>query len=292
MPRPSPQTDRVVAVIELLSSTEHGATMTEIATALAVNQASCVHMLAALTAAGFLLREPDRRYHLGPALARPGQLAAERYPVLAVAREEMAALSSRFDLACFAFEADDEHARLVHYTWPAIQSPPAVRLGETVPLTPPLGMVFVAWADEARFADWLTLATNTDAEIAAHYRAQRRAIGQLGFVVETAPPETRQAALAKVMVDRASPRRDGELHRLLAGAGDPDFVVTDLDDVRPLAVTGIAAPVFDADGRVVLSLNLVTFPEPLTSSDVTEIGVAVRLAADRVTAATGGVAVR
>ena len=31
MPRPSPQTDRVVAVIELLSSGDDGATMTEIA---------------------------------------------------------------------------------------------------------------------------------------------------------------------------------------------------------------------------------------------------------------------
>ena len=69
MPRPSPQTDRVVAVIELLSSGDEGATMTEIARHLSINPATCVHVMAALTSAGVVVREPDRRYHLGPALA-------------------------------------------------------------------------------------------------------------------------------------------------------------------------------------------------------------------------------
>jgi DNA-binding IclR family transcriptional regulator len=214
----------------------------------------------------------------------PGRVAAERYPVLAAARPEMAALSAEFDLACFAFTAEEDHARLVHYTWPSTQSVPAVRLGETVPMTPPLGMVFVAWADDAVFADWLALAPDLDPEQRAHHGEQRRAIRELGFVVELAPPASRQAALAQVMDDRASPWRDGELHRLLAGAAAGAFVVTDLIDARPLAVTGIAAPVFDPTGQVVLSLNLVTFPEPLTTTEVAVIGPAVRSAADRVTA--------
>ena len=86
MPRPSPQTDRVVAVIDLLASRDDGATMTEISRHLAISQASCVHLLAALTTAGYLVREPDdRRYHLGPALAGPGRMAEARYPLLAVA---------------------------------------------------------------------------------------------------------------------------------------------------------------------------------------------------------------
>ncbi|MEI2652590.1 MAG: helix-turn-helix domain-containing protein [Microthrixaceae bacterium] len=82
MPRPSPQTDRVVAVIELLSSGDEGATMTEIARHLSINPATCVHVMAALTSAGVVVREPDRRYHLGPALALPGRLAERRYPLL------------------------------------------------------------------------------------------------------------------------------------------------------------------------------------------------------------------
>ncbi len=288
MPRPSPQTDRVVAVIELLASLEQGATMTEIARALELNQASCVHLLAALASAGFVVREPDRRYHVGPALARPGRIAAERYPVLAAARGEMVELSRELDQLCFAFAPEGDHARLVHYTRPPTHAVPAVRLGETVPLTPPLGMVFVAWEPEAAFEEWLTLAPDMDAEQAANYRDHRRAIREVGFVVETAPPPTRQEDLAHVMDDRASPRRDTELHRLLAGPLGDAYLLTDLTDARPRPVAIIGAPVFDAAGTVVLSLNPVNFPGPLASAEILAVGRAVRDAADRVTTALGG----
>ncbi|MGZ4683146.1 MAG: IclR family transcriptional regulator [Acidimicrobiales bacterium] len=288
MPRPSPQTDRVVAVIELLAATERGATMTEIARALAVNQASCVHMLAALASAGVVVREPDRRYHLGPALVRPGRIAAERYPVLAAARTEMTALSSGLGLLCFAFAPEADHARLVHYTFPPTQAVPTVRLGEPVPLTPPLGIVFVAWGPDAGFDEWLALAPDMDAGQADHYREHRRAIRELGFVVETAPTPTSPADLAQVMDDRASPRRDTELHRLLTGPRGDAYLLTDLADVGPRSVTGIGAPVFDTRGVAVLSLNVVNFPGPLTPGQIVEVGSTVRAATDRVTAAIGG----
>ncbi len=288
MPRPSPQTDRVVAVIELLAASETGATMTEIARALDINQASCVHMLAALAASGFVVREPDRRYHVGPALVHPGRVAEQRYSLLAEARPEMAALSSRFDAACFAFSPELDHARLVHYSWPLGQSVPGVRLGETVPLTPPLGMVFVAWGPEAEFDTWLALAPTADADQAAQLRVQRGAIRDLGFVVETSAPPTQQSDLAHVLDDRASPYRDGQLHRLLAGHGADEFLLTELGDARLHAVSGIGAPVFDAAGAVALSLNLVAFAAALPTSAIVEIGTAARAATDRVTAAIGG----
>jgi DNA-binding IclR family transcriptional regulator len=76
VPRPSPQTDRVVATINLLADTESGLTLSEIGRALSVDVSSCVHLLAALTASGYVVRDPDdRRYHLGPALVRPGAVA-------------------------------------------------------------------------------------------------------------------------------------------------------------------------------------------------------------------------
>ena len=288
VPRPSPQTDRVVAVIELLAGREAGATMTEIARALDVNQASCVHMLAALAASGFVVREPDRRYHVGPALVHPGRVAEARYSLLAAARPEMAALAAEFEVACFAFAPDRDHARLVHYAWPAGQPAPGVRLGETVPLTPPLGMVFVAWGAEAAFDAWLALAPGADADLAARLRVHRGAIRELGFVVETSAPPTQQSDLAQVLDDRASPYRDGQLHRLLAGHGAGEFLLTDLDDARDHSVSGIGAPIFDAAGQVVLSFNLVAFTGALSGPTISRIGAAARAAADLVTSAIGG----
>jgi DNA-binding IclR family transcriptional regulator len=296
VPRPSPQTDRVVAVIELLAAREAvegavagsgpdpgGATMTEIARALRINQATCVHLLAALTAAGFVVREPaDRRYHLGPALVRPGRLAAARYPLLAAARDEMTGLAGEFGVPCFAFAPEVDHARLVHYTWPPGEAPPAIKLGETVPLTPPLGILFVTWATDADFDAWLALDPALDNAGAASYREQRVAIRSLGFVVEVA---ARADDLAHVLDDRPSPYRDGQLHRLLAADGGEAYLLTDLDDPRPRLVTGIGAPIFDAAGAAVLSLNLVTFADPLGPAEIARIGRALRAAADRVTEA-------
>ncbi|CAN5549433.1 hypothetical protein BH10ACT1_BH10ACT1_12740 [soil metagenome] len=284
MPRPAPQTDRVVAVIELLAEAEEGASMTEIAGALAVNQATCVHLLAALTTAGFLVREPsDRRYHLGPALVRPGRRAAERYPALAAARGEMAALSKRFGLPCFAFAPEGDHGRLVHYTWPPGGAPPEVKLGERVPLRPPLGMAFAAWGPDDVFQAWLALEPDLGPEQAARYEQRRTAVRDLGFVAELAPDPANRGGLVDALVDPSSPYRDGQLHRLLSSHDGQDHVLTDLADAGPRTVIGVSAPAFDGGGGLVLILDLVTYPEVLDTPAISEIGAAVRVAADAVT---------
>lgn len=272
MPRPSPQTDRVVAVIELLSSGDEGATMTEIARHLSINPATCVHVMAALTSAGIVVREPDRRYHLGPALALPGRLAERRYPLLVAARSEMVALSERFGAACFAFAPDGERARLAQVTWPRDETidRSQVRVGESVPMVPPLGLLFVAWGDDHGFDDWL--ARSPDASAHDQGVEARREALDLGYVVELAPHFTETSELAEVLDDRESPYRDGRLHRMLSAKGDGDHVAS------------IGAPVFGPDGAAALSITLVTYWSTMTTPQVAAVGDAVRAAADRVTA--------
>ncbi len=285
VPRPSPQTDRVIAVIELLAASERGATMTEIARSLDLSQATCVHLLAALTTAGFLFREPEgRRYHLGPALAHPGRVAAERYPVLAAARPEMVALSAQVGLPCFALELDRGHARLVHHTWAPGSSPTPVRLGETLPLNPPLGLVFVAWGPDEDFDAWLASDAEKWAGREQQYRAARAAVREFGFVVELAPDAVNSADLAGTLDERPSPYRDGRLHRLLSAHGDRAHILTDLSSARTYAVSAIGAPVIDGTGRVVLSLSLAAFPAPLSGSTIRELGTSLRSSANAVAA--------
>ena len=285
MPRPSPQTDRVVAVVELLAGQDEGATMTEIAVALDLSQSTCVHLLAALADAGFVQREPDRRYFLGPALVRPGRLAAARYPLLAAAREEMAGLSSRFGVTCLAFTRDGDHARLVHHTG---SGPPPFRLGDTLPLLPPLGILFVAWAPEPELDRWLALDPGMDEARAARYRDWRRVVRRLGFVAQLAPPAAGAGDLVEILDDRDSPYRDGQLHRAIAGDRWNEYVLTDLEDPTPREVTDVSAPTFDADGDVSLSVNLLTLAEPRPPAEIVTVGRALRAATDRVTRAVGG----
>ena len=283
MPRPSPQTERVVAVIELLAASEGGATMTEIARSLDLNPATCVHLLAALTTAGFLVREPEgRRYHLGPALVQPGRVAAERYPLLAAARPEMVALSAQVGLPCFALEPEQGHARLVHHTWPPGSNPTPVRLGETVPLSPPLGLVFVAWGSDEVFDAWLASDAERTPEREQQLRDARGAVREFGFVVELAPDAGNSADLAGTLDERPSPYRDGRLHRLLSAHGDRAHILTDLSSDRTYAVSTIGAPVIDRTGRVLLSLSLVVFPAPMTGSTIRELGLNLRSRANAV----------
>ena len=88
MPRPSPQTERVTAIFDLFVQTNGvGLTLSDISKRLGVNRASCLHALAALSTAGYLIRDPaDKRYYLGPALAVAGRVAEEQFPALIEAR--------------------------------------------------------------------------------------------------------------------------------------------------------------------------------------------------------------
>ncbi|WP_155728604.1 helix-turn-helix domain-containing protein, partial [Mycobacterium avium] len=85
--RPSPQTERVVNLFELLAADgSAGITLAEASRRLHVHKASCHSMLSELLRAGWLLRDPVRKtYHLGPALVRLGREAAARYPALVLA---------------------------------------------------------------------------------------------------------------------------------------------------------------------------------------------------------------
>ena len=291
MPRPSPQTDRVVAIVGHLADHEEGATLTELATAVGADRSALVHVLAALTTAGVLFREPDDlRYHLGPALVRPGVVAAQRYGDLAAVRAEMQQVADDLALACLSFEPEGDQGRLAQYVWPRGSEPPAITVGETLPLRPPLGILFVAWADDADVDRWLALAPDLGTDRRARLREQCGAIRSLGFVVEARPRTMEDEAFARLIDDRASPRRDGKLLELLADHGRDEHVLTELagDDRSLHPVHAIGAPCFGPDGRVTRSLSVIGFHQPLRTDEIHRIGGAVRAAADRATAAVGG----
>lgn len=291
MPRPSPQTDRVVAILDHLAQREDGATLTELAAAVGADRSALVHVLAALTTAGMLFRESeDRRYHLGPALVRPGEVAASRYGDLAVVRAEMGDLADRLALPCLSFVPEQDHGRLEQYVWPRGSAPPAIPVGETLPMLPPLGALFVAWGSDAEFDGWLALDPAPDISRHERYREQRLAILRLGFVVEARPATMEDRAFEALIDDRTSPRRDGKLLRLLADHGRDEHILTELGgapgELHPVHVIG--APTFDASGTVTRSISVIGFAGPVRTDDVLRLGAEVRAAADRATAALSG----
>ena len=269
MARPSPQTDRVVAVLDLLSDdADRGATTSEIARRLDVNRASCVHMLAALERASYVVRDPrDKRFHLGPGLIAPGTLAARRFPLLGGVQDELRELTRTVGQPCVAFTADGTYARVVHYTWNMQQPAPALEVGDLVPMRPPLGSVFMAWSTGEHVDRWLDAAQDP-----APLRAKLDAIRRQGWVVELVPPP---ALLHQIL----SPVDDGSPFVPL---GHPDdFIASDLDPDQAYPVSSISMPVFGPGGDVDVALNVVGFTGPVRGSEVTRLAEQLQAAAAR-----------
>jgi DNA-binding IclR family transcriptional regulator len=271
----------VVAIINLLAGRAGGVTLNEVADELGESSSTMVHVLAALTSAGYLVREQsDRRYHLGPALVEPGRVAADRYPGLAIARRYMGRLSRTFGSPCYAFVRDRRWARLVHYTWDPHRPVSPMRIGELIPLVPPLGAVFVAWAPAAQVDEWIDADPSLTDDGAAQLRTTLVRIRRLGFSVEA----RRDQGLGDGVLDRLqeppSPARDRELRRMLSAEG---HLVTAIDPRASYRATAIGAPVFGPSGVVELSITLSPFDRTLSGREVKAIGGAVSVAASAVT---------
>ncbi len=296
MARRSPAVERVVSVLDFLAAhPDEGFTLSELARQLDLNKATAHSTLASLTDAGYVLRHPTRlTYTLGPALIALGNAAGGATPAVDFARDEMRGLVETFDLECLATAAVGDQIVIV-----ARSGLPGnlrslnemVQVGQRLPLVPPLGTVFKAWASEDEIDRWLTLMErNASSEELERYRAGLVAARERGYVVglEADPGATLGRALAELAGDeRASQVRD-VVESLVDDLGHEDYILVDLDRDSTYLLNHMVAPVFGPDGEVVLALSLFGFRGRLTGTQVERYGSALRDACDRVTESIHG----
>ena len=307
--RPSPQTDRVVTVIELLGSgDETPMTLAEVTRRLGVNKSSCHSLLTALLGRGWLTRDPATlAYQLGPALIAVGQRAADGFPVLELVRPVMEEFAHRNGAHCVALGIAGDRGTVVAQVGDE-RSTSRELPATDIALRPPLGTVIYAWEDEGTVRRWLA---GEPSEAQRHHRAVLALTRRRGFSVELAtPPETRLRTLVTQLRDglarqaTASPptgagtaNRSGDSIEAMVDQLAGELAAMErLDDFLPLAlepgdhylVSSLSAPVFDRDGRVSLSLSLLGMPEPLSGTDIERIGCQLAEATGAVTRAAGG----
>lgn len=287
MPRPSPQTDRVIAVVELLTA-HPGAdfTLAELARRLGVSKPTCYPMLAALTRSGWLLRHPTRKtYRLGPALVWAGRAAAAGAPVADLARPRMVELAEECGLACLGLVPSADALVVAELVVSPTRDGKAfgLRLGDRIPPRPPLGAVLVAWQGDEAIDDWLGGSGST-VPPARHsqYARDLAVIRERGYAVELrAPIQERVAWLADELRTAVRDRRaTAHIHDLVDQAigelADEDVLLTDIEPDRSYQPSSINAPVFDVDGSVALIVCLIDAPAPLPGADITAVGERVR----------------
>lgn len=95
----------------------------------------------------------DKTYRLGPALITLGHTAQESMRVSPAARTELGRLSEKFDATAALSGVVDDRITLLELVAPT-GTPPAVRVGQSYPFAPPVGLMFVLWMNEPSGSGW------------------------------------------------------------------------------------------------------------------------------------------
>ncbi|MGV0810507.1 helix-turn-helix domain-containing protein [Mycolicibacterium boenickei] len=246
--------------------------------ALDLTQATAHAILKTLCDRGWLIRDPaDKTFALGPGLAVVAARTDAVRPLAHAARIAAQELSQQLGFAASVVErAGDE---LVITAFEGAGPRPAGTPGDRIRYAPPFGVAFAAWDSTAEQRAWIKRAPAAIAGRLEQVLVQTR---ERGFDVDwTTPDLTRAAQLVGSLPSDGLPDHvRGITDQLLA-----EFTTIGLapsGDVAGKAqpVATIAAPVFDAHGRVALILSVHPL-RPMTARQVDAAGQRVRRAADR-----------
>jgi DNA-binding IclR family transcriptional regulator len=279
--RPAPGADRSVAVLDLLANhPDERFTLSEVARRCGLNKATAHALLSALSDHGVLLRHPaEKRYSLGPRLVAIGDAARRGYSAVDFASGVLDRLADATGLVARGWRVEDDSLVAVGRAGAARDGDGAARL----PLAPPLGAVFMAWADAPTTEAWLARAAAVEGVRAAHDALP--AIRRLGFGVTLTSPEW-----AALVAPSPGPPPSPDMRRsLLLAVARQGLLPTSIEPDASYRPAEVAAPVFGAGGRVELAVAVAgPADEDVTGARLLALGREVAAAADELTAAVRG----
>jgi DNA-binding IclR family transcriptional regulator len=246
-------------------------TLSEICQRLDLNVSTAHSLLNALTAAQFLVRHPGtKRYSLGPELVRIGAAAASRQVTLTEhARERMGRLAEETGRQCVASTVMGDDMVIIAKAGNAGPLGVTMDIGARMPLRPPFGTVFVAWSGEASIRSWLDETIPYSGPLMDQCLNALSAVRSQGYSVgmsisdELSEQIWRPSTVSWATTDKQSRQA---FEQLILN----EYLVTELHPDRQYAIGNISAPVFGADGRVVLALAIPYFSETLPGSLIAE----------------------
>lgn len=283
MARRAPAVERAIAVLNTLAAhPSRRYTLSEIARDCSINKATLHAILGELTSAGFLVRDDaGKTYGLGPALIALGNSATGTYPAAETAAPEMQTLSDELglDVVASANIADE----IVILARAGVPRPFGVSIqpGQRLPLTPPLGTVFVAWSSDEIVERWLKrLGPAAKKQTVDHFRKAVDAVRTRGFSVglegSHRPRRPRTAS------------KGGSLEEEMRGVRLEEYALLDIEPKATYYVNHIGAPAFGPDGEVAIALFLIGFTGPVPGTVVERDATKLLQVAARVTKSIHG----
>ncbi|MGW4397715.1 helix-turn-helix domain-containing protein [Amycolatopsis nivea] len=286
--RRSPPTQRVVRLLDYFAARPgQRFGLSALARELDLSKPTCLGILTELTASGYVVRDPrTTTYRLGPATIAAGRAAGEGFGASEIARTHLEELSARYEATCTASAVVDGRILMLQSAGPG-----KVRLGETYPFAPPVGLMYVLWDADSAFDAWLATPPAVPVRLDEAYL--RRVVAECrehGYLVESLTSAGRRlyTLMAGVAAGDLPPEVRGLVGELVSSLGERVYLGADLEPRKKHAVSLLAAPTFDASRRQELVLTL-SVGEPITGAEIARRGAALAAVADAVTAEAGGV---
>ncbi len=274
MARSSPGVQRMVAVINFFAEhPDQSFTLTDLVRALRLSRATCHMLLAGLVESGYLYRNKDKSYILGPTLAAIGRIANEHFSPLQVAQSEIRELADQFDAICSAsfIEGDEvvtraRAAAMSQLGWPS-------SLGVRMKIRAPFMAIYAAEMPPEEFDAWIDeLKLRPSAEQREEMRqgiefAHKHgySFGVRNFFERSNSREAVKKAFEKGHIDMAV------------------SIASEIDHDQLYSLAFVASPVFDASNKIAFTLGLVGFDSHMKGVQVERMGKRLREACARIT---------
>ncbi|CAJ1579371.1 IclR family transcriptional regulator [[Mycobacterium] wendilense] len=293
--RASPPTARVVAILEFLARHPHDRFgLSELARRVELSKPTCLGILTTLTESGYLVRDVgdngrDKTYRLGPALIALGHTAQESLRVSPAARAELRRLSEAHQTTAALSAVVDDRITLLELVAPAGLDV-GVRVGQSYPFAPPVGLMFVLWDDEALRA-WLakapTIPLRTESDRYDAVIAECRASGYL--VERLTPGGRRLYALMAGMPTALPDELRALLGELVSDIGERVYLRSEsaAGGRKRHDISVISAPIFDHHQRQVMVASL-HVGRALTDAEITKRAKDLMVSAAAITTQLGG----
>jgi DNA-binding IclR family transcriptional regulator len=203
------------------------------------------------------------------------------------AREALRRLSSTYGTTAALSAVIDDRITLLELVGPP-GADVGVRVGQSYPFAPPVGLMFVLWDDEA-LRDWLarepTIPLRTDTDRLDRVIAECRTSG---YLVERLTPGGRRIyALMAGMSSALPDELRALLGELVSDIGERVYLRSEAAARQRQDVSVISAPVYDHHRRQAMVVSL-QIGRALSDAEITKHAKGLMVTADALTAALGG----
>jgi DNA-binding IclR family transcriptional regulator len=272
---PSPPTERVIAVIELLGSEPaRQFTLAEICRNLNISRATGHAILTTLTAHDWVTRDPaNAEYAWGPAMASLTKPANSL-----VYRAELQALATDTGTQVSLTRREGQTMVIVETVGECLTGP-RISPGLRTPLVAPFGRDYIAGTSTEAQNAWLEAIGQPDPGLRRRMTAVLKEIRQRGFVVERLTKEYVRVytALRALSSDGEIDMITTQLARAFADLTTIDVLPDEMNTTAGHSVATISAPI-TVDGSVTMSVTAAVFAT-LTSGAISDLGRKVRATA-------------